>query len=276
MTDSSRSRPSVGNEPSLCLTGWGSAKADLASVAGMRKSLPAWAPKDTPGHFLKHADEQTVLAVAAIDQAIRSSALDPAEFCDWTIIAAPRFIGRLAGTTTLDRFSRGGGPAISPHVIPQHSLHSISGALSILLASHRPNFGIGGTGDSLAEGLLASLTIPADGCTKTWLISTAWDPEPQIDDGGQCINTPVCHAVALALQSGAQSQACGSLRLMLQSGPIENHRALCWYENAASLSQGLAALSPGGPPGCFAWRLAWGATLVLDVREALATLPTAA
>jgi hypothetical protein len=276
MTHSSRSGQPAKSEPCLSLTGWGTAQADLPSIAGMRKSLPDWAPKGTPGHFLKHADEQTVLAVAAVDQAIRSSAMDPAEFRDWTIIAAPRFIGRLAGTSTLDRFSRGGGPAISPHVIPQHSLHSISGALSILLASHRPNFGVGGTADSLAEGLLASLTIPADGCTKTWLVSTAWDPEPQIDNAGQCTNSPVCHAVALALQSAAQSHNCGRLRLMLQSGPIENRRALCWYENAASLCQGLAALAPGGPAGCFAWRLSWGATLVLEVCEALSTLPAAA
>jgi hypothetical protein len=63
---------------------------------------------------------------------------------------------------------------------------------------------------------------------------------------------------------------------MLESGPIENHRALCWYENAASLSRGLAALAPGGSPGCFAWRLSWGATLVLEVSEALSTLPAAA
>src|SRR6187399_2186108 len=120
---------------SASLLGWGTARADLAAIAAMRKKLPTWAPPDTPGHFLKYADEQTVLAVAA-----------------------------------LDRFGRGGGPAISPHVIPQHSLHSISGALSILLASRQPNFGIGGTAESLAEGLLAALTFPANGRTGTLLV----------------------------------------------------------------------------------------------------------
>ena len=59
------------DEPVCSLIGWGTARADLAAIAAMRKTLPAWAPKDTPGHFLKHADEQTVLAVAAVDQAIQ-------------------------------------------------------------------------------------------------------------------------------------------------------------------------------------------------------------
>src|SRR6185369_2658758 len=100
----------------------------------------------------------------------------------WVVIAAPRFIGRVAGGATLNRYCRGGGPAISPHLIPQHSLHSISGALSILLASRQPNFGVGGTGDSLAEGLLAALTGPQADCGGVWFVSTAWSPEPQLTD----------------------------------------------------------------------------------------------
>src|SRR3954452_9413367 len=99
-------------QPSLNLRAFGTARADLAAIATIRKSLPAWAPKDTPGHFLKHADEQTVLAVAAIDQAIASGSLAPESCRDWAIIAAPRFIGRLAGVTTLERFAHGCGPAI--------------------------------------------------------------------------------------------------------------------------------------------------------------------
>src|SRR5437868_7838943 len=109
--------------PTLNLCGFGTARADLAAIATMRKSLPAWAPQETAGHFLKHADEQTVLAVAAVDRAIQSSRMTPEDYRDWAIIAAPRYIGRIAGTTTLARYAKGGGPALSPHLIPQHSLH---------------------------------------------------------------------------------------------------------------------------------------------------------
>src|SRR4051812_34230702 len=160
--------PVSDSEPALALRGFGTARADLPAIAALRKSLPAWAPSDTPGHFLKHADEQTVLAVAALDQAIQSSGRPVSDYSQWAIVAAPRFIGRMAGGATLNRYSRGGGPAISPHLIPQHSLHSISGALSILLSSRQPNFGIGGTGNSLVEGLLTSLAFPGSPPEGIW------------------------------------------------------------------------------------------------------------
>ena len=263
-------------ERSSDLIGWGTARADLSTIAGMRKKLPAWAPADTPGHFLKYSDEQTVLAVAAVDQAISSAGIDAQQLRDWSIIAAPRFIGRIAGVATLARFDRGGGPAISPHVIPQHSLHSISGALSILLSSRQPNFGVGGTGDSLAEGLFAALTFPAGSRAGVVLVSTSWEPEPQLDNEGNCTNAPICHAVALALEAKPEARHCGKLRLSLDDGSIDARRSVHWYENAAGLCGRLAALTPGGPAGYFAWRLPWGATLVLEARESIADVNAAA
>jgi hypothetical protein len=262
-------------ELSLALRGFGVARADLASIAAMRKSRPAWAPPDTPGHFLKHADEQTVVAVAALDHAVQAGALQIDDCRQWAIIAAPRFIGRSAGAVTLDRFGRGGGPAISPHVIPQHSLHSISGALSILLGSRQPNFGVGGTADSLAEGLLAALTLPSQGCCGVWLVGTAWDPEPQVDKQGQCQDSPVCFGVALALKAAADGQTCGQLHLRPWNGPMkssENGGPL----NAAGLSHALAALTPTGPSDHFVWQLSWGGALVLEVRAMTARLGAAA
>jgi hypothetical protein len=272
MADSARRNA----EFSANLLGWGTARADLAAISGLRKKLPAWVPADTPGHFLKHADEQTVLAVAAVDQAICSGELDVKQLQNWSIIAAPRFIGRVAGVGTLARFDRGGGPAISPHVIPQHSLHSISGALSILLSSRQPNFGVGGTGDSLAEGLFSALTFPAADRAGVLLVATAWEPEPQLDNAGNCVNEPICHAVALALQSVATASDCGKLRLMADNGSIDARRTVHWSANAAALCNHLSALIPGGPAGCFGWRLSWGSTLVLEAREAIAELTAAA
>jgi len=263
-------------EACLHLSSWGTARADLSAIAALRKSLPAWAPKDTPGHFLKHADEQTVLAVAALDAAIGSSGRPTSDYHDWAIVAAPRFIGRLAGGATLQRYSRGGGSAISPHLIPQHSLHSISGALSILLSSRQPNFGVGGTGHSMVEGLLAAHTFPQSGSQGTWLIATGWEPEPQLDATGNCCNEPVCHAVALALQSAQQDGSCGRLRLLGDYQSIESSAGHYWSESAAGLCCRLAELVPNGPATCFGWHLPSGGALILEATNTAANLRAAA
>ena len=263
-------------EVCLHLSGLGTARADLPSIAALRKSLPAWVPKDTPGHFLKHADEQTVVAVAALDAAIQLAERPISDYSQWAIVAAPRFIGRIAGGVTIGRYSRGGGPSISPHLIPQHSLHSISGALSILLSSRHPNFGIGGTGNSLREGLLTALAFPGLQPKGLWLIATAWEPEPQLDEGGNCCNAPICHAVALALQPAAAQGSCGRLRLVSDGQDIESGSNYRWGENASGLCGRLAALMPGGPASCFAWDLPFGGAVVLEAAKVVANLRAAA
>ena len=249
----------------LSLLGWGTARGDRPSIDALRKTLPAWAPAGTAGHFLKYADEQTVMAVAALDQAIRTQELPSLEFAKWAIIAAPRFIGRIAGTATLARYSRGGGPAISPHVIPQHSLHSISGALSILLASKMPNFGVGGTSHSLTEGLVASLTFPFVDCQGIWLVATSWEPEPQIDEQGNCINEPVCLAAALAFQMAAPAVRCGTLRFEERRGLQPRSEAQATTETA-DLCRRLAATASGGPAVASSWSFA-GNRIVLEVNQ---------
>jgi hypothetical protein len=270
-----------GNQPvpALGICTWGTARADLPQIAAMRKTPPAWSPEGTPGHFLKHADEQTVVAVAAVDRAIQAQRLQVSELRDWAVVAAPRFIGRLGGTTTLTKFSRGGGPAISPHVIPQHSLHSVSGALSILLATRAQNIGVGGGPESLTDGLFTALTLGASaGKTGIWLVCTAWDPEPIADRDGQCTNHPTCYAVALALQAAAAGQHRGQLQLVLNAAgmPFDSNASDNPPLSVAALSTGLDACAVSGRSNSWSWRLRWGASVVLEARGLSAQLPLAA
>jgi hypothetical protein len=265
--------------PSLRIGAWGTAQADLAQIAALRKTPPRWAPEGTPGHFLKHADEQTVVAVVAVDQAIQAHGLQVSELRDWPIIAASRFIGRLGGTATLAKFSRGGGPAISPHVIPQHSLHSVSGALSILLATRAQNIGVGGGPESLTDGLFAALTLGGSaGKTRMWLVCTAWEPEPIVNREGQCTNNPVCHAVSLALRAAAGGQSRGQLRLVVDAAgtPLTAEASDGPPLSVAALSAGLNACGGSDQPNCWSWRLPWGASLVLDAHGVAEQLPLAA
>jgi len=263
---------SLARELGICAVG--AAQANLEAIGPLRKRLPAWVPPETAGHFLKYADEQTVVAVAALDQAITAGELPREQLAHWSVIAAPRCIGRLAGWTTLDRFARGGGPAISPHVIPQHSLHSVSGALSILLASHEPNLGVGGGADSLVQGLLAAFTLPrAPRAVGTWLIATAWSPEPKATAQENNTAKIVCYAVALGLSAQAAAGRLGRLRLT--TGPADDLRLLgsgpAVPAGAVELCQALA-----GAGGTFRWPLAWGGRLTLELAARAGQLRAAA
>jgi hypothetical protein len=250
----------------------GSSQADLPTIAGLRKTRPDWAPQDTPGHFLKYADEQTVVAVAAVDRAIQANRAFVGELKSWSIVVAPRFVGRIGGVATLERFGRGGGPAISPHLIPQHSLHSASGALSILLASRCPNLGVGGGADAVTEGFLTALTLPPHSESRgVWLICTAWDPEPVLNLQGECTNLPTCYAVALALQSAAVNHSHGRLQLHV------NHQAaaspaigVAAAPSVPDLCAAVDAISRRKSTACFRWQLPSGASLALDLRAAAA------
>ncbi len=260
---------------SIGLNAWGIAQGDLASIALWRKSLPDWKAPDTAGHFLKHADEQTVVAVQAVDRAIRDHGLDAAGQRDWPIVAAPRFPGRLAGIESLKRFKSGGGPALSPHLIAQHSLHSVSGALSVLLGSRGPNLGVGGGADALREGLLAALTlVQPHSASDAWLVLTAWSPEPVVADDAALQNSPICQAVALALAAAGGAGDCGRLSLRVGFGApasINDEVPL----RLAELFACLETLSPSAPAR-FSWRLDWGATINLEIRSAAARLAAAA
>lgn len=261
------------DETSLHVTGWGTAQADVASIAGLRKAIPAWAPADTPGHFLKHADEQTVVAVAAVDAAIRAHQFAPEELAEWAVVAAPQSIGRISGASTFARFTKSGGPAVSPHLIPQSSLHSVSGALSILLGTRHPNCGVGGGDDALAEGILVALTMPPLAAKGIWLIATAWDPEPILNDALEITNAPRCYAAALALEVRAASGSFGRVSLVCNGSNGIRHRVQD-SPDLNHLCRGLESLPAAG--ATFAWSLPGGGTLVLEAKPRAATWAAAA
>ena len=135
-------------------------RASPSEIPGLRKA------PDEPGGFsvhpslLRHADEQTVAGLAAVYRAIRRSGLDPAGFADWSVLVAPRYLGRAAFERAFPIFREEGAWGVSPHLIPAHSLHSPSGTISQALKAHGPNLGIGGTPGGVREALL---------CAATWL-----------------------------------------------------------------------------------------------------------
>lgn len=254
--------------------GWGIAQLAMKDIAPLRKSIPAWAPPDTPNHFFKYSDEQTILAVRAVENAIERHALDVEKQRDWGIITAPQFMGRVSGANVFRRFHAGGASAVSPHTIPQHSLHSVSGALSVLLASRGPNVAVGGGPGALAEGLLAATSLFDDSeAPASWLVFTGWNPEPLPDREGNCVTDAVCHAFALALRPATAAGCGGRLTLRVHGGLPSN------ASTPTSLSPVVTQLgltSGESLPHVFHWNLNWGATATLSLAPTAAQLPLAA
>ncbi|MGE3819430.1 MAG: hypothetical protein AB7I30_08345 [Isosphaeraceae bacterium] len=168
--------------------------------------------------LLKHADHQTLLAMAAVLRASHDFGL-PGPFRDWGIIAAPRFLGRVGIAGPLFRFSRSGASAVSPLIIPTMSLHAVAGSLSMAIKARGFHFGVGGGPGHLAEALTAGLaSLDETGAPGVWVVATGFDPEPRPDVSGDVLNESTGHAVALAL-SASSEKSRSALRLQLRPGP---------------------------------------------------------
>jgi hypothetical protein len=158
-----------------------------------------------PAASLKNADEQTVAGLAAVLQAINRSGHAAASFTEWAVLAAPRFLGRATMAQSVHRYRLEGAWGISPHLIPHHSLHSVSGTVSQALKIHGSNFGVGGGVDAAAEALVASAAlISGDRLPGVWVVLTGYDPEFIPADPGNSTeektgSPSLCGAVALAL-----------------------------------------------------------------------------
>jgi hypothetical protein len=162
-------------------------------------------------------------------------------FADWGVVGCPRFVGRLVIGNTTWRFATDAKYSINPHIIPNYSLHSLSGTASIGLTMHGLNFGVGGGPRNAAEGLLTALSVMVDSRVPgLWLLLSACDPEPRPDEQGNAVNEFFVHAVALALMPS--SGGAGSLCLM------QKHEANSEPNSIASLAEFIA--SPSGRWTC--------------------------
>lgn len=178
-------------------------EARLSEIGSLRdRGSPPGCPA-LPPRFLRHADEHTVVGMHAVLAALATHPA-PAPVGSHGIVAAPCQAGRLAGAKTLVAYAAGGGVAVSPHVVPQCSLHSVAGAVSVALGMHGPQLGVGGGPEALGEGLLAAASLLAGGgdsdCSGVWLVATEWDEEPSLDPTGAPLGDPICRGLAALLE----------------------------------------------------------------------------
>jgi hypothetical protein len=168
--------------------------------------------------FLKNADEQTIVALAAIYRAMQEPALAGADFQNWGVVAAPRFMGRTTVGFHLSRYASEGAWGISPHVIPHRTLHSPSGTISHALKLQGPNFGVGGGLGALTEALLtAAALLHGQELPGLWVAIMERNPDLKPDPVGTLL--PGAFNCALALALVPWRPACSWPRLTISVGP---------------------------------------------------------
>lgn len=199
MNETARSQPDSG----LAIGCHALVEARLSKIGSLRDRVSPPACPPLPPRFLRHADEHTVVGMHAVLEALATHPA-PAPIRSHGIVAAPCQAGRIAGAKTLAAYAAGGGVAVSPHVVPQCSLHSVAGAVSVALGMHGPQLGVGGGPEALGEGLLVAASLLAGGgdsaCSAVWLVATEWDEEPSLDPAGVPLGDPICRGLAALLE----------------------------------------------------------------------------
>ncbi|MBI3409545.1 MAG: hypothetical protein HY040_14490 [Planctomycetes bacterium] len=197
------------------IAGIGTLRADADQLVKLRRQPGVRAGKPFSPAFLKHADDQTVAAVAVVAQTIAKQGWDDRSFRDWGVVAAPILFGRFGNEAALRRFVSEGAWGISPHMIPHHSLHAVAGTISQAWQIHGPNFGISGGPGAAAEAFLVAATMVSENnLPGLWLVLTGFDPEYIPEKGaGKPTQPTTCLAAALALTPDNPSAGLPSLRV---------------------------------------------------------------
>jgi beta-ketoacyl synthase-like protein len=238
-------------------------RGSAEAIAQWRKQPMVVGTAKWPISFLKHSDDQTVMAVQAVLWAMEQQGWQDRSFTDWGIIAAPGMFCRIANAQTIRRYEQEGAWGVAPNLIPHHSLHAISGTLSQLLKIHGPNLGVGGaTNPETSALLIAGAMLMDRRLPGLWVVLTGHEAEwIPAADGSHPI-APICQAVALAL-TATDPTATG---LHLSIGQIPEARGdqslpLLHELSLGALADELPAVAnvPSGK-----WRLADGYWLELE------------
>lgn len=179
--------------------------AGVAEVSALRRQPGRLRAGTSPVPLLRHADDQTVVGLAAVLHAIEGSDLDADRLSPWGLVAAPRFPGRARLAAAFAQYAVDGAWGVSPHLVPHDSLHSMAGTISQALKLFGPNLGAGGGSDGARAAFLAAMALLGDGrLPGVWVVATGWVPELVLGRAGVVPAEPgppnhECWGLALAL-----------------------------------------------------------------------------
>jgi hypothetical protein len=218
----------------------------LSSIPDLRRHP---GPSVSPT-FLKHADEQTVVGLAAVFQAIHEHNLESLDFSSWGVLGAPRFAGRPVMIPSFKRFLAEGAWGMSPHLIPHRSLHSLSGTISQALKIHGPNFGVGGGVSAADEIMVAALSmLERQRLPGVWIVVTALNPEDALDAEGKGPPQKCAKALAMALTPATRGWPGLCLRLEPETEtrspePLDYFRLFDLFDQVGPQRPGKGATQP--------------------------------
>jgi len=257
-------------------------EATLAEIPGLRDCSVPEGVSALPPRFLRHCDEQTVVGMRAVLAAIAAHPEPRPSFTGYGVVAAACQSGRIATAQSLAMLCTAGGVAVSPHIVPQCSLHSVAGAVSVALGMHGPNIGASGGQHAVSEGLFTCLSLLAADAALPgiWLVVSSWTQEPSLDAAGKpdCSplqdshSGPICRALAVAVTADADAAADKGIsrRLTLHMpAAIRMARPAAHDQTAADeildFARGLAA----GPAASWSHACPWGAEIRLAPHAAV-------
>ncbi|MFM1996331.1 MAG: hypothetical protein RLZZ111_718 [Planctomycetota bacterium] len=250
-------------------------EARLSEIGPLRdRATPPQAPA-LPPRFLRHADEQTVVGVRAVLEAMAEYPTPRPSFTDYGVVAAPCRAGRFATAQSLAQARVGGGVAVSPHVVPQCSLHALAGSVSVACGMHGPNVGSSGGDHAVAEGLFTAVSLLAGeaaasegGVPGMWLVLSGWDREPELDEQGRPFPVasaaePVCRALAVALTADVDAGIGAQFAIRMTGATAIRSTADSRADVAADILSLARALAAGGAAS-WSHPCPWPAELVLE------------
>src|ERR1700686_4107846 len=146
-------------------------RGDSDAIAQWRKQPVVVGADRLPISFLKHSQDQTVVGLMGVLNAVAQQGWQERSFADWSVIAAPDLFGRVALAQTLQRFLQEGAWGVSPQSIPHQSLHAPSGTISQALKIYGPNFGVSGGPNAGPDAFLIAAAMMFDrGLPGLWVV----------------------------------------------------------------------------------------------------------
>jgi hypothetical protein len=175
-------------------------RASAEAIGQWRKQPVVLGTEKMAVSFLKHAEDQTVLALMTVRVALEQQGWQEHSFAPWGVIAAPNLFGRISIAQTIQRYHQEGAWGVSPHLIPHQSLHAMSGTISQALKIVGPNLGVNGGPNAGPDAFLIAAAMMMDGqLPGLWLVLTGYESEwIPVQNGANGV-APMCEAIALAL-----------------------------------------------------------------------------